>query len=116
MLTLHLGDVVVSPLVGVPVILNRSVFGRQTKGIPTHGMQDVKAAHPLKASQRVTNRIVSNVADVQGAARVRQHLQDVVFRLGAVGLGGEYGGVGGPAGGPFRFDFLVAIRSFGHAW
>ena len=63
------------------------VFGGQPERVPTHGMQHVVTAHPLVARQRIADGVIANVADVQRAAGVRQHFQNVELGLGGVLLG-----------------------------
>src|SRR5205807_7718440 len=45
-LPLHVGDVIQRPLARWCVVLERSVLGGQTEGVPSHRMEDVVALHP----------------------------------------------------------------------
>ena len=89
MLALHLADVVAGPLAGVTLVLDGGVFCGQTEGVPTHRVQDIEAAHPFIAGQRVADRVVAQVSDVERAAGVGKHLENVIFGL----LGVLFGGV-----------------------
>src|SRR5262249_22752731 len=62
--------------------LNGILFCGKAKGIPTHGMQDVEAAHTAIASQDIRSRIPLGMAYMQaGPARIGKHVQDVVLLL-----------------------------------
>ncbi len=80
-LRLHVGDVAERPLARIAAFFQRGVFGRQSEGVPAHRMQNVVAAHPHVARQRIADRVIAHVAHVQLAARIRQHLEHVVLRL-----------------------------------
>ncbi len=90
------------------------VFGGQAEGVPTHGVQHVEAAHPLVAGQGVADGVIADMADVQRAAGIGQHLQHVVFRARGILFGFVKGGVL-PAGVPFQLDLVVVVRLFGHS-
>ena len=48
-------------------------------------MQDVEAAHAFVAGDDVRGGVAFGMADVQaGAARIGEHVEDVVFRLGRI--------------------------------
>ena len=93
MLALHVLDVEHGPLVGIALIGDGGVFGRQTEGVPTHGVQHVEAAHAFVARQGVADGVVAEVADVQHAARIRQHFEHVELGLGGILLGLKERGV-----------------------
>ena len=110
---LHRGDVCERPLARRPLVRDGGVFGGQPERVPAHGMQHVEAAHPLVARERVADRVVADVADVQRAARVGQHLQHVELRLGGVLFGLVEVGVL-PALVPLQFDLVMVVGLFGH--
>ena len=94
------------------VLLHGGVFGGQAEGIPAHGMQYVIAAHPHIAGQRVADGVVAHVSHMKLAARVRQHLQDVI--LGPIGrIGYVERRVLRPALVPARLDFFGVKDFFG---
>ena len=68
----------------------RSVFSRQTKGIPTHGLHHVFTLHALIAGNNIANGVVAHVTHVQPAARIRKHRQAVELFFVAVDNGFEY--------------------------
>src|SRR6202790_327996 len=105
---LEFGDVVVGPDAGMGFVGDGGVFGGQAEGVPAHGMEDVEAAHALDAGDDVADGVVAHVSHVHGAGRVRQHFEDVVFRLGGIGFGFEDAGFG-PALLPFGFDSLRVV-------
>ena len=113
-LSLHLLDVVARPFARLPVVLNRRVLRRQPKRIPAHRVQHVEPAHPLITRQRVPNRIVPHMPDMQRARRIRQHLQHIELRLRRVLFRRKQLRVSRPAFAPLRFNFLMAINLFGH--
>ena len=59
---------------------DRRVFGGQAERVPAHRVQHVVAEHAHHARDRVAERVVLGVADVQIARRIRQHLEHVVLR------------------------------------
>ncbi len=71
-------------------MLDRCVFGGQTKGIPAHRLQYVSAQHALVAGDHITDGVVTHVAHVQAATRVREHRQAVEFFFAGVGNGFEH--------------------------
>src|SRR5690348_12335567 len=76
-------------------------------------MQNVVAAHPHVARQRIADRVVAHVPHVQLAARIRKHLEHVVFRLvGSVSYVERR--VRRPTLVPLGLDFLVVERFFGN--
>ncbi len=83
-LLLHRRDILQRPLPRRHLVLQRRIFRRQSKRIPPHRVQHVVPAHPHVPRQRIADRIVPHMPNVQRAARVRQHLQAVVLRLAAV--------------------------------
>ena len=111
---LHGRDVLQRPLARRPLVGDGGVFRGQAERVPAHGVQHVEAAHPLVAGQRVADRVVADVADVQRAAGVGQHLQHVELRLGGVLLGLVEVGVL-PALVPLQFDLVMVVRLFRHS-
>jgi len=48
--------------------LDRLIFGRQTKGIPTHRVQDSTAFHPMVAGHDVGWHVIAAMTDTQTIA------------------------------------------------
>ncbi len=113
MRALHLFDVGERPVARRPIILDGGVFRGKPERVPAHGMQHVEAAHPHVAGKRVADRVVADVPNVKRAARIRQHLQHVEFRLGGVLLGFIKGLVF-PSLVPLQLDLIVVVGLFGH--
>ena len=67
--------------------LDGGVFGGQAERVPAHGVQHVKAPHPLVAGHHVADGVVAHVAHVDAPGGVGEHLQHVIFGPGRV-LGG----------------------------
>jgi hypothetical protein len=67
--------------------LDGRVFGRQAEGVEAHRKQHVVSLHALETRARVRRRHGVPVADVQVAARIRQHGQRVVLGPGRVDRG-----------------------------
>ncbi len=105
----HLVDVAQGPLARRHVVLKRRILGRQAKGVPTHGMEHVVAAHPHIAGQGIADGVIADMADMELPARIRQHLEAVKLRPGFA-LRGErivgtvQGRIGVPARLPARFE------------
>ncbi len=76
-LSLHVGDVVERPLLGMHVVLDRRVLGGQTEGVPSERMQHVVAAHAHHPRADVADHVVAYVAHVRVARRVREHLEAI---------------------------------------
>src|SRR5439155_19093845 len=65
--------------------LDRVLLRGQTERVPTHRMQNIKSAHPFVSRDDVGGGVTFRVSDVQpGAARIREHVEDVKFRLGRI--------------------------------
>src|SRR5438067_9679571 len=55
---------------------------RQTECIPAHWMQHVEPAHPFVARDDVGGGVTFRMSHLQaGAARIRKHVEDVIFRF-----------------------------------
>ena len=48
-LRFHVRNIVARPTAGVDLFLHRRIFGRHTKGIPTHGVKHFMSGHALIA-------------------------------------------------------------------
>src|SRR5207249_3650130 len=77
---LHRRDVLVGPDGGMDAVLDGGVLGGEAEGVPAHRMEDVLAAHPLVARHDVSDRVVADVAHVDAARGIREHLEAVVLR------------------------------------
>ena len=80
-LPLHARDVVARPLLGVHSPLDRRVLRGQAEGIPADGMQDVHPPKGLVAGDHVGDAVVADVAHVDVARGVGQHLEAVELGL-----------------------------------
>ena len=91
--------------------LDGVLLGGETKGVPTHGVQDVESVHALVASNDVGGGVAFGVSDMETRATgIREHIEDEVFGLGGVkavfaGAGGAVGLFVGPALLPAGFEF-----------
>jgi hypothetical protein len=78
-------------------------------------VEDVEAIHALVAAHDVGGGVTLGVADVEaGSGGVREHVEDVVFRLGRIeafvtGPGGAVGFVLGPMGLPFGLEKVEGV-------
>ncbi len=108
-LRLHVGDVAERPLARRRVVGDGGILRGQAERIPSHGMKHVVAVHPHVAGERVADRVVAHVPHVQRARGIGQHLEDVIFLLGRVGLGGVERGILLPALEPLLFDGLRVV-------
>ena len=60
--------------------LNSILFGRQTKRVETHWVQDIKALQTLVASNYIRGNIPKWMPNVQARSRwIWEHIQDVIF-------------------------------------
>ena len=67
--------------------LDRVLFGGQAERVPAEGMQDVEAFHALVTGDDIAGRITFRMPDVQAlAARIGEHIQDVVFGPGIIAI------------------------------
>ena len=81
------GHVVVRGLLRVLAGLDGVLLGREAEGVVAHRMEDVEALQALVAGKDVTGDVSQRMSDMQARARrIREHVQDVIFRFGAVGL------------------------------
>ena len=76
-LALHARDVVARPLLGVDAALDGRVLRGQAQRVPADRVQDVEAPHALVAGHHVGDAVVADVAHVDVARGVGQHLQAV---------------------------------------
>ena len=109
----HRGDILQGPLARRHFVGDGGVLRGESESVPAHGVQHVEAAHPLIAGKRVADGIVADVADVEGAAGVGQHLQDVELRLGGILFGLVEIGVL-PTVVPLQFDLDMVVGLLGH--
>ncbi len=84
------------------------VLRRQAERVPAHRMQDVEALGALIAGDDIAHRIVAHMAHMDAPRRIREHLQDVIFRAGFIDRGDE-AIPGGPSRLPFAFCFQEII-------
>lgn len=91
--TLHGGEglvhVLVRPSRRLGVVLDGGVLGGQAEGVEADGMQHVVAAHTSLTGHGVADGVVARVPHVQVTGRIREHLEDVLLRLGGVGVHGK---------------------------
>ena len=80
-LAAHVVDVRFGPFRGRHALLDRRVLGRQTEGVPAHGLQHIAPAHALVAGDHVADAVVAHMTHVQPAAGVREHAQAVELVL-----------------------------------
>ena len=73
---------------GMRAGFDRVLFGGQAKGVPTDGVEDVKALGAFVTRDDIGGGVALGVADVEPRARrVGEHVQHVVCRLRRVLLG-----------------------------
>ena len=113
-LRLHDANVLVRPCSGSDLSFHRCVFGGQPKRVPPHRHQHVVALHPEGAHQHVVDRVVTYMAHVQLAGRIRQHRAGVVlaFREAWIVFDDRVGVGRRPKGLRSGFNRFVVIRGF----
>ena len=92
-------------------VLDCGVFRRQSEGVPAHRVQHVVPAHPLVARHGVADGVISHVAHVQRAGRIRQHFEQIIFRTGSIVIHGAEGALLVPDLLPLCFDSLRIVIS-----
>ena len=99
---------------GMGVGLDGVLLGGQAEGVPAHRVQDVESAHPLVAADDVGGGVALGMADVQaGAARVREHVEDVELGPRRIEVDRAEGLVPLPFGLPLGLDALRMVRRHG---
>ena len=88
-LLLHVGDVFISPVCRGDPFAHGRVFRREAKSIPAHGLQDILTEHALESRHDVPYGVISNVAHMKAAARIREHREAVVFFKARIFLGAK---------------------------
>ena len=78
-LFVHFVHIVEGPLRRLCIVLYGGVFCRKTEGIVSHRMKDVESRHLLVSCDNISYGIVSDMSHVELAARIREHLENVVF-------------------------------------
>ncbi len=73
-------DIGVRPLCGMAVMFDSRVLGRKAERVPAHGMKHVETLHAAIARNDVADGVVADMTHVNVARRVREHLEDVLFR------------------------------------
>ena len=109
---LHLRDVGVCPIARSGAALDRRVFRRQSERVPSDRMQHVESAHAFVARHGVADRVIPHVAHVQSTGGIRQHLEDVIFRLAGLRIRLERA-FALPAFAPLFFDCLRNVIRHG---
>src|SRR5205807_2935228 len=74
---LDVRDVAIGDLARVATLPDRSVLRGQAEGVPAHRPQDAQAVAAAKVCEDVAQRVVEDVAHVQVAGRIGQHLEHV---------------------------------------
>ena len=89
-LALETRDIVARDDLGVDLILDGVVLGREAEGVPAHRIKDVVTAQTLLARDDVERGVGARMPDVKsGAGGVRELHERVKLRLLAAGNGGE---------------------------
>ena len=77
----HVADVFIGPRCRMNFMLDGGIFGRHTKGVPAHGMQDIESPHALVAGNHIADCVIADMADMNFAGGVGKHFQQIVFFL-----------------------------------
>ncbi len=85
-LTLHRGDVGVSPIARIDLVVARRVLGRQAEGVPSHWVKDIVAIGAAIARDNVAHRVVADVPHMDTPRGIREHLEHIIFRARIVVL------------------------------
>ncbi len=109
---LQLGDPLLGEDPGVGPGPDGRVLRRQAERVEAEGREHGEALHGPVTDQKITERVVPDVALVGGAARVGVHAQDVLGRTRVVGID-LVGALLGPQPLPLLLD-LLDIEGPGH--
>src|SRR5262249_49729736 len=75
-------DVLQCPIAWMQLVLDGRILSRQTKGVPAKRMENVVSTHHPVTRERVANAVVSEVAHMDVAGRIGEHLENVVLAVG----------------------------------
>ena len=78
-LTVHFRNVAVRPNCRVNIIFNGRVFCRQSKGVPSHRMQNIVSLQSLETCNYVSDGVVPHMPHVQLAGRIWKHFQNIIL-------------------------------------
>ncbi len=114
-LAAEVGDGLLGGHTRVDAGLDGVVLGRQTKGVPAHGVQNVPALHALPACDDVGGGVTLAVSDVQPRARgIGKHVQGVELGPAGIERGLMQAGCA-PAGLPLGFNRAMVVGHGGAA-
>jgi len=60
-------------------VLDGGVFRGQAESVPAHRMQNIESSHALVAGDDIANSVIADMADMDFAGRVGEHLQQIIF-------------------------------------
>ena len=89
-------------------MLDGGVLRRQAEGVPAHRVQHVETAHALEPREEIADGVDADVAHVNAARGVREHLEAVELRAARVFDGAELFALV-PDTLPLRFDLAERI-------
>ena len=98
-------DILLSKAIGMVAGIHSVLLRGQTEGVIAHGMQNIEALHTLHAGHDVGSGIAFGMTCVQtNTGRIREHIQNVVLRLGEIPHIGSEGVVFLPIFMPLLFN------------
>src|SRR5262249_47360761 len=107
-------NILVRPHTGMDAFFNGIVFGRQSKRVPSHGVEHFIPLQGFVTAPHVRQDIPTPMADVQPRPRgIGKHVQAIVFGPW-VSVGHHMHPTLFPTPTPFSFDFLRFIRLVAH--
>ena len=106
----HVIDAAQCPRLGMALIFYRGVLSGLAERVVSHRMQDVISLHYLYARCDIAYRVITHVAHVDAARRVREHLEEIILFPGGIFLYFE-GALRLPFLLPFLFYALEIVQS-----
>ncbi len=77
----HVLDIFVGPFRGMNLMLDGRIFRRHAEGIPTDRVQNIETLHALITGDYIADGVITHMADMNFAGRIREHLQQIIFFL-----------------------------------
>ena len=85
--------------------LDGILLGGKSKGVITHGMEDIETLQSFVTGENVTGDIAQRMPDMKPrTGRIRKHVENIELWLGRIRLGPESTFLR-PIGLPFAFNF-----------
>ena len=85
----HFCNIAFCPISRRHFFLYRGIFCRESKGVPSHGLQDILPHHALIACDHICNGVIAHMPHVKLAAGVGEHCEAIELFTGGIDACGE---------------------------